>query len=292
MESVSWLRLAAAPIVLIIGLSVACGETKSTARPESPAPGATLTARSVGDHSGLTEDERALVEEEVANDGRVQEIIGDREYIIENIIPWFGGGEKFAGIAIVEWDEPLTVTYEWPTTSYRDHYEHYGPELGLRPYRESVIEFTVHGLTGLEVRVDLQEQRVIGIEPGAPPSAYERIEQPEGFVFDLTAEEREQALNIFHADERVQAILTGRDYRIRHVSGWTGGNTRFAGVTVGWDDREDIEADWPLLIDVDPETWELSVHTAHFTAETVGQLAVLIDLDAQQVITIEPSVGD
>jgi hypothetical protein len=51
----------------------------------------------------------------------------------------------------------------------------------------------------------------------------------------------------------------------------------------------DIEADWPLAVDGNPDTGECQTDTIHFLANGVRSINVTVDLDRGQLVSIQPS---
>ncbi len=250
----------------------------------------------------LTAEQEAQVKDIIAGDPTLRQVLNGRTYSVDDMGPWVGDVDPETGdylligaTAKVTLSEPLPrVEIDWPYKVGRPYYHLWPPELQERfpsPYREGTQRFTVQNLSEMYVQVDLDRAKLVEIIvldlPDGQQVTYPPVPTPEPVPGG-----EELAREVFAADERVQAILAGRDYWILAISTAAHEGSRLASVIVQWDDPEDIEADWPLPIDLDEETGAYEVHTIHFTAETVGRLDVLIDLDKQQVITIEPSVGD
>lgn len=293
---------AVTPAFVLLALVAACADDEAPPV-RTPPSGVTAVAPSLEEgpeDATLTPEQKAKVREIIENDPTVRQALGGRAYSIEDMGPWTtgvipetGAFQLVGGTAKITLAEPAPrVELDWPYQSYRPYYHLWPPEVRARylPYREGTQRFTVDNLREMYVLVDLDRQKVAEITVlglGDQVVTYPPVPTPE----PVPGGEK-LAREIFVSDERVQAILAGRDYGMLGV--WTGAyrDTRLAGVIVQWDEREDIETDWRILIDLNEETGAYSVLTVRFKAETVGRLDVLIDLDKQQVITIAPSVGD
>ncbi len=289
-------------LLLVLGAGCAQEEAPSaiippsgvTAIPPSPQAGPEIPI--------LTAEQEAQVKDIIAGDPTLRQTLNGRTYSVDDIGPWVGGVDPETGdylligaTAKITLSEPVTrVEMDWSYAVGRPYYYEWPPELRERfpvPYREGTERFRVENLTEMYVQVDLDRAKLVEIIVLDLPDGQQVTSPPVPTPEPVPGGE-ELARDIFTADERVQAILASRDYEILAI--WTAAHedVRLASVIVQWDDREDIEADWPLLIDFDEETGAYEVETIHFTAETVGRLDVLIDLDEQQVVAIEPSVGD
>lgn len=289
-------------LLLVLGAGCAQEEEPPVQTPPSGVTPIPLSPQAGPDIPNLTAEQEAKMKEIVAGDPTLARVLGGRSYTIDEMGPWIDGVDPetsdyrvIGASARVTLSEPIPrVEMDWPYAVGRPYYDEWPPELNERfpiPYREGTERFTVENLTEMHVRVDLQREKLVEIIvlelPGGQKVNYPPVPTPEPVPGG-----EELARQIFEDDEQVQAILAGRDYEILYVSAAARGDTRLASVIVQWDDREDIEADWPLLIDFDEESGSYEVQTIPFTAETVGRLDVLIDLDQQQVVAIEPSVGD
>lgn len=250
----------------------------------------------------LTAEQEAQVQDIIVADPTLGRVLGGRSYSIDDMGPWTSGIDPETGdylligaTAKITLSEPVArAEMDWPYAAGRPYYYEWPLELRERlpvPYREGTQRFTVENLTELYVQVDLQREKLVEITvlelPGGQQVTYPPVRTPEPVPGG-----EELAREIFDDDEQVQAILAGRDYETLSISTAAQDDSRLASVIVRWDDPKDIEADWPLLIDFHEDTGSYEVQTIHFTAETVGQLYVLIDLDERQVVAIEPSAGD
>lgn len=287
---------------VLLALVAACADDEAPPV-TTPPSGVTAVAPSVEagpEEPTLTADQEEKAKEIIAADPILSHVLAERAYSIEDMGPWTTGVIPEAGAfqlvgatAKITVGEPVPrVELDWPYQSYRPYYHLWPPEVRARylPYREGTRRFMVENLREMYVLVDLERQKVAEITVlglGDQVVTYPPVPTPEPVPGGEDA-----ARQIFAGDERVQAILAGRDYRMLAVWTATYEDTRLASVIVQWDEREDIETDWPILIDLNEETGAYSVLTLRFKAETVGRLDVLIDLDKQQVITIAPSVGD
>ena len=250
----------------------------------------------------LTAEQEAQVQDIIVADPTLGRVLGGRSYSINDMGHWTSGIDPETGdylligaTAKITLSEPVArAEMDWPYAVGRPYYYEWPPELRERfpgPYREGTERFTVENLTEMYVQVDLDRAKLVEIIvldlPGGQKITYPVAPTPEPVPGG-----EELAQQIFDDDEQVQAILAGRDYETLSISTAAQDDSRLASVIVRWDDPEGIEADWPLLIDFDEDTGSYEVQTIHFTAETVGQLYVLIDLDERRVVAIEPSVGD
>ena len=289
--------------VTAVALVAACA-SEEVPLVETPPSGVTAIAPSPQagpEIPTLTAEQEAQVEDIIAGDSTLRQILDGRAYSIEDMGPWHTGALPETGdflligaTAKIALSEPIPrVERDWPHAVYRPYYHLWPSEIRAQylPYREGSQRVTVDNLNEMYVLVDLDREKLVEVTVLDLPDG-QKVSYPAGPWPEPAPGGEALARQIFEGDERVEAVLGGRDYGIQAV--WAGSyqDSRLASVIVQWDERQDIEADWPLLIDFDEETGACEVQAIHFTAETVGRLDVLIDLDEQQVVAIEPSVGD
>jgi len=288
--------------LLLLALGVGCEEeAPSVITPPSGVTSIPPSRQAGPEIPTLTAEQEAQVEDIIADDSILRQVLDGRAYSVDDMGPYHTGRLPETGdflligaTAKITLSEPIPrVERDWPYQVYRPYYHLWPPEIRAQylPYREGTQMFTVQNLTEMYVLVDLSREKLVEITvfelPDGQQVTYPPVPTPEP-----VPGVEELARDIFAADERVQAILAGREYEILVIGTAPLRDTRFASVIAQWDERGDIEAEWPLLIDFDEETGAYEVQAIHFTAETVGRLDVLIDLDERQVVAIEPSVGD
>ncbi len=304
--------IAVAVLAPLAGFLLACTEAEeelstATPTPSAPRPPA-VTAIPLSPQPGpeqptLTAEQQQKVRDIIASDPLISQIVAGRSHSIGDIGPWTtgvipetGAYQLIGATAKITLAEPIPhVELDWPYEVGRPYYYFWPPELRARfplPYREGTQRFAVENLSEMYVLVDLGREKLVEITVMPLPGGGQTVTHPPAPTPEPVAGGEELAQRIFAVDQGVQALLSGRDYRIYSVAASVVGSKRLGSIIVQWDDREDIEADWPILIDLDEETGAYEVATIRFKAETVGRLDVLIDLDKQQVIAIEPSVGD
>lgn len=95
----------------------------------------------------------------------------------------------------------------------------------------------------------------------------------------LTPGESGDADTVATSDPRVEDIIAGRSYSIQDTTPWTTRDGRPIGaqVTLSWATPTTIAYDWPSTEVV-----------AHYTAANVTGLSILVDLNCNQVVSIDP----
>lgn len=103
----------------------------------------------------------------------------------------------------------------------------------------------------------------------------------------LSEEQKDRIKEIALQEPRLQALLRFRPYTVSEVGLWHTSNLGLIGgvLQFTFDEPQTIEADW-LVTDRNGSGGDLV--DQHYRAENIEQLDVSVDLNRQQVVTIEP----
>lgn len=110
----------------------------------------------------LTPEERTRALAIATSDPRLHSLLDGRQYAVDAIGPWTTFGYRQilgAGIRLVL-AEPAVFDLDWPVVEY-DETEATNP-----PYRLGTMNSAADNVRRLEIRVDLQHNRLVGIHPG------------------------------------------------------------------------------------------------------------------------------
>jgi hypothetical protein len=297
---------------LLVTAASACGDSDNDAGGELPVHTSgwvtpVPTAYGSFEVPTLTPEQQTAVTELIDADPTVSGILGDREYRIKqwavhlgSIDPATRKHRASGGTATMEVQETIpSVEFDAPGPIYRTAYEQWPEEFKARypvPYRLNSMRTKVENLREMDVGVDLEHKNVIRIfvpdrsfEDGGQavsyPSEEERPEELQGRETDARA--------IFEQDKWARAIVSQLQYEIPFISAYRLGDYDFASLGLRLDSQKDIlEADWPTLLDFDPETGDYDAAVIHFQADRFDQLNVRVDLEREVVISIEAGQSD
>jgi hypothetical protein len=248
----------------------------------------------------LTQEQSQSFEEIMRNDPRMVDISGGVPYRFEHAGPWYAGtatdtGEDiFIGAtAYVVFSRPIDhVDIAWPSTSYRPYYAAWPASERAKylPYREATERYSVDNLVEMNVSVDLVRGKLVSM------SAYDDVRygqvvthaEPAYPTPQFSTEAPQEAIDIFNADARVQALLDDEPYQTLGAFTYSVGDTDLASIRVVFEEVHDVETDWSVLIDFDLNASDFEMATIHFTARDVRFISGVIDLDRHELVLLEP----
>jgi hypothetical protein len=310
MHAMRWAFGASAVAALTLAISCGTSLPRPTETPVSPQltgiNGGTLTpvplvtsGTSSGTSTTLTPEGRQRVEEIVRQDPVMAEITGDVPYTVQNFGPWYDGpvpstGEDLfiGGTATVVLSTPIAhVERDWPVTGTRPYYPSWPADARAKYllYTETTERQAVDNLSHMQVLVDLSRGKLAEItvisetQYGQKVTASHVEPTPE-----VSIGAPQNASDILNGDDRVAALLAGRTHQTGASFTYVWGNLHFATVEIAFDQPQDIDADWPILIQFDNVSGGYETDTIHFTATAMQYLTIAIDLDKGEVAWIGP----
>ena len=267
----------------------------------TPVPVVTSGASS-GTSATLTPEERQRVEEIVRQDPVMAEITGDASYTVQDFGPWYAGtvpstGEELfvGGVATVLLSKSMQhVQRDWPFASYRQYFEAWPADVRAKylPYSEGAERQVVDNLRRMDVQVDLTRGKLVSIEVMTDDRYGQTVAYPGSDPTpQVSLGVSSEAQDIFSGDERLNAILSGRSYQgpLAVTYSFASPHLHYAAETFSFDQPQDIEADWPLVVDGNPATGQYQAETIHFLATGVRSISASVDLDRAQLVFIEPN---
>jgi hypothetical protein len=141
-----------------VGTALSSLALPSDEPPEPPVAGAPEPAPAM---PALSATEQSSAQEVLARDPQARRFLAGRDYRVTEIGPWTTEEGTLIGASmLVGLSSPASFAMSrWPAVDYR-------AEPGAeRAYRESAIQMAAGNVTELVVRVDLDRQAVVGIEP-------------------------------------------------------------------------------------------------------------------------------
>jgi hypothetical protein len=279
----------------------------ATAAVLTPAPGRPL--RTPGPPPGyptLTPKKVAQVEEIIRRDKTIIEAVSGHEYSVTEIGPRAVQSAQnpdeyilSGAIARVRLAEAVQeVDLDWPAAISRPFYYYWPSDLQAeyRPYRDHTQRFTVRNFKEIQqLWIDLDRKKVVEVlissEGISEESGGQSVIYP-AYTPDSVPGGEEAAREILGGNTQLQQMIAEHDGRITSIQSYVLGDRWFASVLVRWKQHDEIEADWPLMIDQDHESGDYTTRVVHFKTRGVDQLLVKVDLDERSVISIEPGQSD
>jgi hypothetical protein len=144
-----------------VGTALSSLALPSDEPPEAPVAGPPEPAPAM---PTLSATEQSRAHQALARDSQARRFLAGRDYRVAEIGPWTTEQGTLIGASmLVGLSSPASFAMSrWPAVDY-------GAQPGAgRPYTESTIQMAASNVTELMVRVDLDRQAVVGIEPSGP----------------------------------------------------------------------------------------------------------------------------
>jgi hypothetical protein len=112
----------------------------------------------------LSAEQEARARRLTLDDPRVSEILAGRGYGVGPIAAWHTAKDLrlIGAVVVLTLDEPLTLRYDWPIVAYDE------TEESFPPYEEGLMRITIRDATQIAIHVDLNQDRVVGIQVHKP----------------------------------------------------------------------------------------------------------------------------
>jgi hypothetical protein len=221
-------------------------------------------------------------------------------YWFEHAGPWYAGTATDTGEDIfigatsyVVFARPIAhVDIEWPSTSYRPYYSAWPASERAKylPYREATERYSVDNLVEMSVSVDLVRGKLVamGAYDGVRYGQVVTHAEPTYPTPQFATGAPQEAIDIFNADARVQALLDDEPYQTLGAFTYSVSDTDLASIRVVFEEVHDVETDWLVMIDFDLNAGDFETATIHFTARDVRFISGVIDLDRHELVLLEP----
>jgi hypothetical protein len=157
------LAVALGLVVLLtpVGSALSSLALPSDEPPEAPVAGPPEPAPAI---PALSASQQSSAQAALARDPQTRRFLAGRGYRVTEIGPWTTEQGTLIGASmLVGLSSPASFAMSrWPAVDYR------AEPAAERPYRDSAIQMAASNVTELMVRVDLDRQAVVGIEPSGP----------------------------------------------------------------------------------------------------------------------------
>ena len=129
--------------------------------PEPPAAGRPEPGPAI---PTLSEAQRARAQELLGSDPQADRFLQGRDYRVAELGPWTTEDGRVIGASmVVRLSSPASFEMSrWPAIEQADE------RAGGRSYRESTLQMAADDVSELMVRVDLERQAVVSVEPSDP----------------------------------------------------------------------------------------------------------------------------
>ncbi len=225
--------------------------------------------------SGLTAEQEDGVRSIVRADPEIAEIVGDDPYDLRELGAWYGDPETpsdqppvIGGVITIALSQRIArLEHDFKVRSGRPYYSAWPADAKAKyaPYTERIEHKAIVNLGRIYAFVDLQKKEVafLRVETEFGQTVTDEYAGPTPL---FTQGASQQARDIFNHDDRLAALLSGHPYLTAdpYTSSYTIGATHLAAIVASFEQPQEIERDWLILIDFNQETGQYASDSIHF----------------------------